>query len=221
MFILKNKPVQDIAMTDRLFFTDDTLTAQVDVLTCTAHEDGFAVTLRATPFHPQGGGQPSDTGRIGDSDVVKVLQQPDGIVHYVKQAIALGSAQAEVDAQRRQLNARLHSAGHLIGVCGEHSGWVPTKAHHWPGECRVSFVPSETSQPLDAQTIESTLEQWIRDDLSRITQVDAEQRIIGFGDLPSYPCGGTHVRSLAALKAVSIVSVTLKKGVLAVRYHLD
>ena len=96
-------------MTQRLFFTDDALTAEVEVLRCTPHEDGFAVVLNATPFHPQGGGQPSDTGWIADSEVVKVLQEQDAIVHYLKQPVLPGPARAEVDATRRHLNARLHS----------------------------------------------------------------------------------------------------------------
>ena len=111
-------------MTQRLFFTDDALTADINVISCIPHDDGFAVTVQATPFHPQGGGQPCDLGQIGDSEVLKVLQEPDSIVHYVKQAVALGPACARVDAPRRHLNARLHSAGHLIGVVGEQAGTV-------------------------------------------------------------------------------------------------
>lgn len=208
-------------MTQRLFFTSDALSADVDVIDCTPCEEGFAVTLRATPFHPQGGGQPCDIGYIGDAKVVKVLQQQDSIVHYVTQAIETGPARAEVDCTRRELNARLHSAGHLIGVFGEQAGWIPSKAHHWPGECRVSFTPGEHAQPIDAQQIQQRLEQWIRADLPRHVRVDNQQRAVQFGDLPSYPCGGTHVSSLATLGAVNVISVNLKKGVLSVRYDLN
>ncbi len=208
-------------MTQRLFFTDDALTANIHVISCTPYEDHFAVTLQATPFHPQGGGQPCDTGLIGDSEVFKVLQEQDSIVHYLKQAVALGPARAQVEASRRHLNARLHSAGHLIGVVGEQAGWVPTKAHHWPGECRVSFTPGDNAQPLEAANIEQQLEHWIKADLPRQLNLDAQQRIISFGDLPGYPCGGTHVSSLAELQAVNVLSVSVKKGVLSVRYHLD
>lgn len=47
-------------MTLRLFFHSDDLKANVEVLDCTPHENEFAVVLRATLFHPQGGGQPFD-----------------------------------------------------------------------------------------------------------------------------------------------------------------
>ena len=146
-------------MTQRLFFTDDALNCDVDVTHCVPHEDGFAVTLAATPFHPQGGGQPSDTGWIGDSQVTRVMQEQESIVHYTTHPVTTGKAQARVDEVRRRLNARLHSAGHLIGVYGEQLGWVPTRAHHWPGECRVSFVPGDQPQPLEAEAVQHALDQ--------------------------------------------------------------
>lgn len=43
-------------MTLRLFFHSDDLRANVEVLDCTPYENEFAVVLRATLFHPQGGG---------------------------------------------------------------------------------------------------------------------------------------------------------------------
>ncbi|PAA11171.1 hypothetical protein [Pseudomonas fragi] len=208
-------------MTQRLFFNDDAVSCEVEVIHCAPQEDGFAVILYATPFHPQGGGQPSDTGWIGDSEVIKVVQGQDAIVHHVSVPVPTGRARAQVDETRRRLHARLHSAGHLIGVCGEQLGWVPTKAHHWPGECRVSFVASDNPQPLEAEAVQHTLAQWIAADLQRHTCLDSEQRAIRFGELPGYPCGGTHVQSLAELGTVNVLSVSQKKGVLSVRYALD
>lgn len=194
-------------MTPRLFFTEDGLTAQVDVLSCAPCDDGFAVVLSRTPFHPQGGGQPSDTGWIGDSEVIKVFHDVEHLVHVVNAAVQTGKNQARVDATRRLLNTRLHSAGHLIGVCGERAGWIPSKAHHWPGECRVSFVPGNAPQPLQAQQVEEQLQRWIDADLPRMTRMEGDQRFIGFGELPTHPCAGTHVSSLKQLKTVPILSI--------------
>ena len=67
-------------MTQRLFFNNDATRCEVEVTHCAPYEDGFVVTLAATPFHPQGGGQPSDTGWIGNSPVIKVVQEQDAIV---------------------------------------------------------------------------------------------------------------------------------------------
>src|SRR5689334_18959402 len=83
-------PIRARNMTLRLFFHSDELKANVEVLECTPHENEFAVILRATLFHPQGGGQPCDTGWIGESQVLRVVQDPERIIHFVDQPVKTG-----------------------------------------------------------------------------------------------------------------------------------
>ena len=208
-------------MTLRLFFHSDDLKADVEVLECTAHEQAFAVILRATLFHPQGGGQPCDTGWIGDSQVLRVVQEPERIVHFVDAPVKVGMVAIQVDEQRRRFNTRMHSAGHLIGHFVQALGWMPIKAHHWPDEGRVQFEPGESAEEVDAPTLQSGLEQWIAHDLPRLTSLREGVREIGFGELPAYGCGGTHVRSLKDLGSVTVASLSQKKGTLSVHYLVD
>jgi Ser-tRNA(Ala) deacylase AlaX len=208
-------------MTLRLFFHSDDLKANVEILECTPHENEFAVVLRATLFHPQGGGQPSDTGWIGQSRVLRVVQDPDRIIHFVDRPVTPGMTQIRVDEERRRFNTRMHSAGHLIGHLVQAMGWMPIKAHHWPGEARVQFKPVDCAREVDAQTVQHGIEQWIADDLPRLTSLREGAREIGFGELPAYGCGGTHVRSLKDLGTVTIESLSHKKGTLSVHYHVD
>lgn len=208
-------------MTLRLFFHSDDLKANVEVLECTPCENEFAVVLRATLFHPQGGGQPFDTGWIGESQVLRVVQDPDRIIHFVDRPINPGMTQIRVDEQRRQFNTRMHSAGHLIGHFVQALGWMPIKAHHWPGEGRVQFKPTEGAQAVDVATVQNGLEHWIAEDLPRLTSLREGAREIGFGSLPAYGCGGTHVRSLKDLGTVTLAAISQKKGTLSVHYHVD
>ncbi|MET0777148.1 MAG: alanyl-tRNA editing protein [Pseudomonas mandelii] len=208
-------------MTLRLFFHSDDLKANVEVLDCTPQENEFAVVLRATLFHPQGGGQPCDTGWIGESQVLRVVQDPDRIIHFVDQPVKPGMTQIRIDEQRRQFNSRMHSAGHLIGHFVQALGWMPVKAHHWPGEGRVQFKPLESAKEVDAEMIQHGIEQWVAHDLPRLTSMREGAREIGFGELPAYGCGGTHVRSLKDLGTVTIASLSLKKGTLSVHYSVD
>ncbi|WP_223516875.1 alanyl-tRNA editing protein [Pseudomonas sp. GL-B-19] len=208
-------------MTLRLFFHSDDLKANVEVLDCTPYENEYAVVLRATLFHPQGGGQPFDTGWIGDSQVLRVIQDPDRIMHFVDQPVKPGMTLIRVDGEHRQFNTRMHSAGHLIGHFVQAKGWMPIKAHHWPGEGRVQFKALECAQDVDAQTIQLGIEQWVTQDFPRLTSLRDGAREIGFGELPAYGCGGTHVRSLKELGTVTIASLSLKKGTLSVHYNVD
>lgn len=208
-------------MTERLFFTHDHLTAELEVLSCRPHDDHFAVILQSTLFHPQGGGQPFDTGWLGDSQVLRVTQEADRVVHYVDRPVEPGPITARVDEQRRALHSRLHSAGHLIGNVGETLGWMPIKAHHWPGEAKVTFIRGEAAQAMQAEAIQQQLNEWIAADYSRHMAVDNGTREVGFGELPAYACGGTHVQTLSELGQVTILALSEKKGALSVRYTLD
>ena len=208
-------------MTLRLFFHSDDLKANVEVLDCTPQENEFAVVLRATLFHPQGGGQPCDTGWIGESLVLRVVQEPDRIIHFVDRPVPLGMTCIRVDEQRRGFNTRMHSAGHLIGHFVQALGWTPIKAHHWPDEGRVQFKPGDDAQEIDAQSVQLGIDQWVEHDLPRLTSLREGAREIGFGELPAYGCGGTHVRSLKDLGTVTIASLSQKKGTLSVHYSVD
>ncbi|ATM96111.1 metal-dependent hydrolase related to alanyl-tRNA synthetase [Yersinia frederiksenii] len=208
-------------MTTCLFFENDILATQVNVLSCTPDGEQFAVILSATIFHPQGGGQPSDTGYIGDNRVVRVVQQQQQLIHYLETPITLGCHDAHVDSERRLLNTRMHSAGHLIGNIGEIYGWLPVKAHHWPGEGRVSFKRAEAPQPIDIDAIQRVLEKFIRQDWPREISVQGDFREVGFGELPAYACGGTHVGSLQVLGKVTVLSISEKKGIMSVNYTVD
>lgn len=122
-------------MTERRYYYSDDLQGQARVLSCAPAEAGaYAVELDATLFHPQGGGQPSDVGSLGDVTVLRVQQQGDTVVHFTAAPLPNGPVTMQIDEAQRRLHARWHSAGHLIGWLGETRGWRPVKAHHWPGK---------------------------------------------------------------------------------------
>lgn len=209
-------------MTQRLYMTDDRLAMDTRVLRCTQREDGlFDVVLSATLFHPQGGGQLSDRGTIGGVGVEKVVGLEDEVVHVCEQALPLADAHIEVCAATRALHARLHSAGHLIGYCGEALGWHAVKGHHWPGEARVVFEGGQDARAFDEQGIETLANEHVGADLPRRTALQGTMRTIGFGDLPPHGCGGTHVASSSAIGRIRILKVKEKKGQVSVHYDLE
>ncbi|CAI0729339.1 alanyl-tRNA synthetase [Serratia entomophila] len=208
-------------MTERHYYYSDDLQAEARVLACTPAEDGaFAIELDATPFHPQGGGQPADGGTLGDVAVLRVTQQGDKVLHFTAEPLPLGPVIARVDGEQRRLHTRWHSAGHLIGWLGETRGWQPVKAHHWPGEGRITFTPGACAQTLEQGYLQAELAQLIAADLPRRQQEVEGKRQVGFGELPAYGCGGTHVASLSELGEVNITAVKMKKGQLIVQYEM-
>ena len=61
--------------TVKLYFRDSSLFEfSATVVEVKPSEQGDCVVLNQTAFYPTGGGQPNDTGMLGDSPVVDVLE---------------------------------------------------------------------------------------------------------------------------------------------------
>src|SRR4051794_4806773 len=89
-------------MTDRLYYTDPYLRAfDATVTRVERRGDRFGVTLDRTAFYPTSGGQPFDTGRLGDLHVVDVIDEEDGDITHLAELRPENSGlgiQAEPDA---------------------------------------------------------------------------------------------------------------------------
>ena len=214
-------------MTTKLFLTNKSLETEVSVLECIPNEDGtFSITLDRTSFYPQGGGQPCDTGFIGDSEVVKVFEDENGkVCHVAKQAVPLGKAIAKVNAERRKLNSCLHSASHVISALIEAAGgWEVTKGNSFPGQARLEFKRKHEDVELPSiDQVTQMLKEAVGQDLPFKEHVDPDTgfRIVTWGDLKAYPCGGTHVSSTSELADIVITKAHLKKGQLHVNFAVE
>lgn len=185
-------------------------------------ETGPYVVLDGTIFHPQGGGQPSDTGTIaggGAPLAVRLVLSHDGEVrHYVDAgAEALPAAGAAVtvaiDSERRQLLARLHTAGHLLAAIVEslYPQAKACKAYHFPDGPYVEFEGDFTGIDRDRALlmINGKLISAVVAGGAVTASGDAERRvsIAGYG---AVACGGTHVSDLAELGRVNAIKMKAK-----------
>ena len=207
-------------MTERRYYYSDDVQGQAQVLSCAPAEAGaYAVELDATLFHPQGGGQPSDVGTLGGVAVLRVQQQGDTVLHFTAAPLPLGPVTMQIDEAQRRLHARWHSGGHLIGWLGETRGWRPVKAHHWPGRAHHVYARAGCADGR-SELLQAELVRLIAADLPRRQQAVEGMRQVGFGELPAYGCGGTHVARLGEVGAIAITGVKMKKGQLIVQYEL-
>ncbi|OBS09278.1 alanyl-tRNA editing protein [Acidihalobacter prosperus] len=210
-------------MTLRKYFLSDELASHARVLSCSGSDDGntYRIVMDETLFHPQGGGQPADQGWIGGVRVLHVSQEQGDIVHHAEAPVARGEIDIHVDEALRHLHSRLHSAGHLIGHVGALLGWQPIKAQHARDQASVTFKPGEQAQPLDEATLQAHLDDLLRRNLPKQTIVDAKGfRTVGFGELPPFPCGGTHVASTGEIGGIVLKGVHDSKGTATLRYDV-
>ncbi|HEY3814403.1 MAG TPA: alanyl-tRNA editing protein [Caulobacteraceae bacterium] len=218
-------------MTERLYLTSDTLTAEAQVVRVERGER-TRVMLDRTVFHPRGGGQPGDQGRLskdggGDVSVLDTVQTESGeIEHIVDDARDLAPGdrvRLSVDAERRRLNARMHSAGHLIAYAGEtvDPSLKGVRGHHWPGEARVDFDGEPADPEAFARALEKTLAEFVAGNLAFEAVPGADgRRTITIGGSAATGCGGTHVAAAGDIGRIVLRKVKAKGGALRVSYDL-
>ena len=98
------------------------------VLSCVEAEGRWAVTLDATAFYPEGGGQPSDLGTIDGYPVCHVREIGHTVYHQIDLAAAAASGleapasyftagrtvHCEIDWDRRFDNMQRHCGEHIL-----------------------------------------------------------------------------------------------------------
>ncbi len=109
-------------MTKRLYDLDSHQTQHnAVVLACTPAENGFDVLLDQTVLFPEGGGQPSDVGSIGEATVLHVREENGEVYHRVDRALAVGaSLPVQLDWARRFDFMQQHTGEHLLSFSFYH-----------------------------------------------------------------------------------------------------
>jgi Ser-tRNA(Ala) deacylase AlaX len=214
----------------QLLYMSDMARLNCDVTVLSVDEK--CVVLDQTVFYPQGGGQPFDHGTITNANgtfIVDEVRMLDGVVrhsgHFESGMFAVGDVvMCHVDVQRRQLNNRLHSAGHVIDFAVQELGlgWTPIKGYHFSDGPYVEYLAaSELSDDVKAR-IESACADLISQNAPaeiRLTDGHAD-RVVAFGEL-STRCGGTHVTSLSEIGAIQIRKMKKKGDTVRISYELQ
>ncbi len=82
---------------------------------CTPVETGWEITLDATAFYPEGGGQPYDTGTLGTVRVLSVRERGEEVIHLCDGALAVGSeVTGRIDYGRRLDLMQQHTGEHIL-----------------------------------------------------------------------------------------------------------
>ena len=84
------------------------------VVSCDAVKGGYAVVLAETAFYPEGGGQPYDTGVLGEANVLEVHEKSGVITHLCDKPFEVGkSVSGKIDWARRFDHMQQHSGEHI------------------------------------------------------------------------------------------------------------
>src|SRR5215831_11580772 len=103
-------------MTQKLYFDNSHLIDFTATIIGRKDVNGHpGVILDRTAFYPTGGGQPFDTGKLGDVSVIDVVETDNGeIVHLISNdTIAGGDITGKIDWARRLDHMQQHSGQHI------------------------------------------------------------------------------------------------------------
>jgi len=215
------------------------LTTDKEVVDALSDGERGTVFVNETPFYATSGGQEADTGVIRTAggefqveDVVKLLGGKIGHVgHVVKGMVKVGDAATlSVDAKKRALSARNHSATHLLQkalrtVLGTHVEQAGSSVNE--DRLRFDFTHFSALSAEELQRVEDIVNENIRKGLTvDIRDMPIEEarktgaqalfgekygdvvRVVNMGDFSIEFCGGTHVENTADVMAMKIVSET-------------
>ncbi|MFT2110832.1 alanine--tRNA ligase-related protein [Marinomonas sp. 2405UD68-3] len=241
-------------MTTFKYFSDTYLeeftTQIIHVMTM---DDSVAVYCDDTIFYPQGGGQPCDLGVIiidGCAHRVHHTETTEkGIAHVLESHPSLLTSIGKqciqkIDIPRRLLNAKLHTAGHLLSHIFEEldHNLSPAKGHHYPDDAYIELIESErTHDTFSAELINLKINtlvnksprkilsfelnlsevQSLRPQLSTFIPQSTLMRMIAIDGFTPVPCGGTHISNTTELKGLQVTRIKRKKDRIKVSYSIN
>lgn len=225
-------------VTELIYFPDNEYQKEFEADVIKA--EGNYIVLDKTLFYKEGGGQPSDKGRIrfeGSEYSVKKVEKKNGeIRHILNSEFPEENVQirGELNWERRYRHMRMHTAQHIISrvVLNEFEASTAGNQIHFE-KSRIDFNPVNFSNK-DVETIQKQVNEIINKDIS-ITKSEISReileervekdrsnldlipshvdplRVVEIGEWDICPCGGTHVQKTGEVKGIEIID-RISKG---------
>jgi alanyl-tRNA synthetase len=206
-------------VTSRLYYTDAYL-REFDARLVAADDDGHRVELDRTAFYPTSGGQPFDTGRLGDVPVVDVVDEGERIVHLLERPLAVrpgATVLGSIDWTRRFDHMQQHTGQHVLSaVFSDRFGLETVSVHFGAATSTLDLAVGALAaeQLAEAETLANAVVFENRrvtvafEDAARATGLrkptdrSGEIRIISIDGVDRSACGGTHVRATGEIGAI-------------------
>ena len=141
----------------KLYYEDPLLGEfSATVTGCAQTEKGWAVTLDATAFYPEGGGQACDLGTLGPAKVLDVQEKEGKILHFCDAPLAVGdTVEGQLDWARRFDFMQQHTGEHILsGLVCARFGYHNVGFHMGTGAMQIDFdgpIPADALAQLEQE----------------------------------------------------------------------
>jgi alanyl-tRNA synthetase len=217
-------------LTNRLYYTDAFLrefdAIVIDVIDI---DQRRAAVLDRTAFYPTSGGQPFDTGLLGDVRVIDVVDRDDGVIlHVIDGAIAPGAIHGCIDWDRRFEHMQQHTGQHVLSAAFERVCHARTESFHLGAQSSTIDLARELS-PSEIAAAELDANRTVWDDRPVIIRFADEDeaarlalrkepkrggvlRLVEIEGVDLSACGGTHVSRTGAIGNIAVGSSERFRG---------
>ena len=217
-------------MTRKLYYEDCHLARFTSLVTSCAETDrGWEVTLEATAFYPEGGGQACDLGTLGAVKVTDVRERGETIIHLCDGPLEVGAAvEGVIDYDRRFDLMQQHTGEHIVsGIIHSRYGYHNTGFHMGQNLIQIDFdgvIPPEDLPIIEEQVNRAIwqnlkVECWYpsREELAQVFYRTKKElpwpvRIVQVPGYDSCACCGVHVERTGEIGMVKLFSVMGFRG---------
>ena len=229
-----------MSVTERLYYQNSRLLEfDARVISLSELDDGqLAVTLDRTAFYPTGGGQPTDTGMLGDARVVDCIDAEDeGVLHVIQgPAPEVGdSVHCKIDRLRRLDHLQQHTGQHILSAAFVQLFDAPTVSFRvLEHDCEIDVALGNPTDERIEQAVDLANQIiWESRSIStrQVTSEEAatlplrkeparagELRLVEIGEFDLTPCGGTHASSTGEVGVIAVRSWERAKGLTRIHF---
>lgn len=197
---------------------------EATVLECREAKKGYQVLLDESAFYPEGGGQPSDFGTLGEARVSEVHEKDGELLHYTDRPLEAGqTVTGRIDWEHRFDLMQQHSGEHMVsGLIHEKYGYDNVGFHMGSDVITIDFNGLLTEEQM--AEIEQRVNEKIWEnravEITYPTPLELEElpyrskkeltgkvRIVRFPGVDLCACCGTHVTHTGEIGMVKLLSV--------------
>src|SRR5437764_8606996 len=229
-----------MSATERLYYEDSRLLEfDARVTDLSERDDGaIAVMLDRTAFYPTGGGQPNDTGTLGEARVVDCIDLEDaGVLHIIQGPTPEVGAvvHGRIDSRRRLDHMQQHTGQHILSASFVKLFDAPTRSFRMlEHECEIDVALDDTTDEKIEQAVDLANQTIWQNRSITIRNVTAEEasalplrkeparegelRVIEIDDFDLTPCGGTHAQSTGEVGIIAVRGWERAKGLTRIQF---
>ena len=217
-------------MTEKLYYKDQYIKEfEASVVSCVQSGKKYEVILDRTAFFPEGGGQPGDTGFIGEAKVTDTVEREGTEIHICDKSVS-GRCECKLNWDRRFLNMQKHSGEHIFsGFLNHATGFDNVGFHMGEKEVTVDFngfVSPEILETVEMQTnnaiygnipvevLYPSSDELSNYDYRSKKEIKGQVRLVRIPGADLCACCGTHVAMTGEVGIVKVVGCeNYKQGV--------